>query len=220
MAQYKLILGGYGFDGSAHVLTDAEVQKLRDFVQEKEYELLSELYSELPELLENYDYYETNYWSTQTALASDNLVFYLYDQDGNLMWEAKFEELTPTFDEDCGFVFPENADDYSKEIDAYPHEGKENLLLVYEIVKGTLLGFLIDSEEQPKPSDFSCTVQSLEFPDDEYELVDKMFFKGAQLERHYEDEDYWSKGHHIEILTIDDLDSGDDEDEDWDDEEE
>ena len=85
--------------------------------------------------------------------------------------------------------------------------------MVYEIVRGTLIGFLIDSEEQPKPSDFSCTVQSLEFPGDEYELVDKMFFKGTQLESNGEDENYWSKGLNVEIYTMDDLDSDDDEEE-------
>jgi hypothetical protein len=219
MTQYKLILGGYGFDGSAHVLTDVEVQKLEDTVQEKGYDSLDDLYSELPELLDKYDYVETNYWATITALASDNLVFYLYDQDENLIWEATYEELTPTFDEDCGFVFPEDADDYSKEIDAYPHEGKENILMVYEIVKGTLISFLVDSEEQPKPSDFSCTVQSLETPRDDYELVDKLFFKGVQLESDGENEDYWSKGLNVVLYTMDHLDSGDDDD-DWDDEEE
>ena len=220
MTQYKLILGGYGFDGSAHVLTDVEVQKLEDTVQEKGYDSLDDLYSELPELLDKYDYVETNYWATITALASDNLVFYLYDQDENLIWEATYEELTPTFDEDCGFVFPEDADDYSKEIDAYPHEGKENILMVYEIVKGTLISFLVDSEEQPKPSDFSCTVQTLETPRDDFELVDKLFFKGVQLESDGENEDYWSKGLNVVLYTMDHLDSGDDEDEDWDDEEE
>lgn len=219
MPQYKLILGGYGFDGSAHVLTDAEVQKLEDTVQEKGYDSLDDLYSELPELLDKYDYVETNYWVTITALASDDLIFYLYDQDENLIWEATFEELTPTFDEDCGFDFPEDADDNTKEIDAYPHEGKENILMVYEIVKGTLISFLVDSEEQPKPSDFSCTVQSLETPRDDYELVDKMFFKGVQLESNGDDEHYWSEGHNVVLYTMDHLDSGDDDD-DWDDEEE
>jgi hypothetical protein len=213
MPQYKLILGGYGFDGSAHVLTDAEVQKLEDTVQEKGYDSLDDLYSELPELLDKYDYVETNYWATISALASDNLVFYLYDQDENLIWEATYEELTPTFDEDCGFVFPEDADDYSKEIDAYPHEGKENILMVYEIVKGTLISFLVDSEEQPKPSDFSCTVQTLETPRDDFELVDKLFFKGVQLESDGENEDYWSKGLNVVLYTMDHLDSGDDEEE-------
>lgn len=219
MPQYKLILGGYGFDGSAHVLTDAEVQKLEDTVQEKGYDSLDDLYSELPELLDKYDYVETNYWVTITALASDDLIFYLYDQDENLIWEATFEELTPTFDEDCGFDFPEDADDNTKEIDAYPHEGKENILMVYEIVKGTLISFLVDSEEQPKPSDFSCTVQSLETPRDDYELVDKMFFKGVQLESNGDDEHYWSEGHNVVLYTMDHLDSGNDDD-DWDDEEE
>jgi hypothetical protein len=216
MAEYKLIVGGFGFDGSAHVLTDVEVQKLRDSVKEKGVESLVDLYSDLPQLLDNYNYVGTNYWTSITALADDNTVFSLYDGDENLIWEATFQELTPTFDEDCGFDFPEDADDYSKEVDGYPHEGKENLLLVYEIVKGTLISFIFDNDEQPKPSDFSCTVQSLETPKDYYELVDKMFFKGKELESNGEDENYRSKSLNVEIHTMNDLDSQ----EDWDDENE
>ena len=207
MTQYKLILGGYGFDGSAHVLTDAEVLKLRDTVKKKGVDSLVDLYSELPELIEDYDYVATNYWAHITAVADDNTVFQLYDQNENLIWKATFKELTPTFDEGCGFDFPEDADDYSKEIDGYPHEGKENLLLVFEIVKGTLISFIINSEEQPKPSHFSCTVQSLETPVDEFELVDKIFFKGKQLQSDGEDEHYLRKNLNVEIHTLDDLDS-------------
>jgi hypothetical protein len=40
-----------------------------------------------------------------------------------------------------------------------------------------------------------------------------MFFKGTQLESNGEDENYWSKGLNVEIYTMDDLDSDDDEEE-------
>jgi hypothetical protein len=113
MAEYKLIVGGFGFDGSAHVLTDVEVHKLRDSVKEKGVESLVDLYSDLPKLLDNYNYVGTNYWTSITALADDNTVFSLYDGDENLIWEATFQELTPTFDEDCGFDF---ADDLERNI--------------------------------------------------------------------------------------------------------
>ena len=45
MAKYKLILRGYGFDGSAHVLTSEEVQKIRDFQIEAGYDSLADIYS-------------------------------------------------------------------------------------------------------------------------------------------------------------------------------
>jgi len=84
-------------------------------------------------------------------------------------------------------------------------------------VKGTLVDFTIESEEQPKPLDFAVTIQSMETPKYELELVDKVFFKGSQLEREYDKEHYWGKGMNVELFTLEDLDN---EDEDWDDEEE
>ena len=60
------------------------------------------------------------------------------------------EELSKTFMDD--FEYPEDADDHTKEIDAFPYDEKPNILLVYEEVKGTLVDFTIESEEQPKPT--------------------------------------------------------------------
>ena len=57
------------------------------------------------------------------------------------------------------FKYPEDADDHNKVIDAFPYDEKPNILLVYEEVKGTLVDFTVESEEQPKPSDFAFTVQ-------------------------------------------------------------
>jgi hypothetical protein len=207
MDKYSLLVNGTGFDGSAHVLTSEEVQKIRDFQVEAGYDSLGELYSDLPELLDGYDHYDTNYWVRSTAMATPRLHFVLVDEDEKIVWDVKPEELSGVNDETIGFKFPEDAEDHIKEIDAYPHEGKENILLVYEETKGTMIDFVVESDEVPKPIDFSFTIQSLETPEYELELIDKVFFKGNQLEPVYEQENYSGKGLTIEIFTMDDLDS-------------
>ena len=215
MTNYKLLIYGFGIDGSAHVLTSEEVQKIRDFQQEAGYDSLVDLYTELPMLLEGYDHYDTNYWVASTPIATPSFRLVLLDENDEVLWEAKMEELSKTFMDD--FEYPEDADDHSKLIDAFPYDEKPNILLVYEEVKGTLVDFTIESEEQPKPLDFAVTIQSMETPKYELELVDKVFFKGSQLEREYDKEHYWGKGMNVELFTLENLDN---EDEDWDDEEE
>jgi hypothetical protein len=216
MAKYSLLVNGTGFDGSAHVLTSEEVQKIRDFQKQEEYDGLDEMYSDLPEILENYDHYDTNYWVTSTAMWTPRLHFVLVDENEEVVWDVKPEELSAVNDETIGFTFPEDAEDSSKERDAYPHEGKENILLVYEETKGTMVDFVVETDEVPKPIDFSFTIQTVETPDYELELVDKVFFKGSQLEPVYEKENYTGKGLTVEIFTLEDLNDQDD----WDDEEE
>jgi hypothetical protein len=146
------------------------------------------------------------------------LHFVLVDENEEIVWDVKPEELSGVNDEVIGFTFPEDAEDNTKLIDAYPHEGKENILLVYEETKGTMIDFVVETDEVPKPVDFSFNVYSLETPEYELELVDKVFFKGSQLEPVYEQESYTGKGLSVEIFTMEDLDNDDDDD--WDDDSE
>jgi hypothetical protein len=213
MAKYQLLVNGYGLDGSAHTLTDEEVQTILSFKEKEGHKTLDEMYMDLPEILEDYDHYMTNYWVTTTAIDSERPHFVLVDEQENVVWDVKQDEMDRFME---NFEYPENADDHIKEIDAYPHEGKENILLVYETVKGTMFGFNIESDEQPKPSDFAVTGQSMETPNYEEQLIDKVFFKGQELERNYDEEHFWGKSLTVELFTMDDLDSDDD----WDDDEE
>jgi hypothetical protein len=70
MAKYKLLVNGYGLDGSAHTLTDEEVQTILSFKEKEGHKTLDEMYMDLPEILEDYDHYMTNYWVTTTAIDS------------------------------------------------------------------------------------------------------------------------------------------------------
>ena len=211
MAKYKLLVNGLGLDGSAHDLTDAEVQTILSHKEKEGHKTLDEMYMDLPEILEDYDHYMTNYWVTTTAIDSERLHFVLVDEQENVVWDVKQDEMDRFME---NFEYPENADDHIKEIDAYPHEGKENILLVYETVKGTMFSFNIETDEQPKPSDFAVTGQSMETPNYEEQLIDKVFFKGQELERNYDEEHFWGKSLTVELFTMDDLDSDNDRDDD------
>ena len=211
MAKYKLLVNGYGLDGSAHTLTDEEVQTILSFKEKEGYQNLTEMYMDLPEILEDYDHYMTNYWVTTTTIASESLHFVLVSENDEVVWDVKLDELDHLMDR---FEYPEDADEHEKEIDAYPHEGKENILLVYETIKGTMFGFDIESDEEPKPTDFAVNFQSMETPDYEESLVSKMFFKGQEMERNYDEEAYRGKSLTVELFTMDDLDNDDDSDDD------
>lgn len=204
--KYKLLVNGLGLDGSAHVLTDDEVQKILSFKKKEGYKKLDEMYWDLPKILDDYDHYETNYWVTTTALDTESLHFVLVSENDEVVWDAKFEELDFLMEK---FEYSEDAEDHIKEIDAYPHEGRENILLVYETIKGTMFGLDFESEEKPNPSDFAVTFQSMETPNFEETLVSKVFFKGQELERNYDEETYRGKNLTIELFTMDDIDNVD-----------
>jgi hypothetical protein len=216
MAKYKLLVNGYGLDGSAHTLTDEEVQTILSFKEKEGYQNLSEMYMDLPEILEDYDHYTTNYWVTTTTIATESLHFVLLSENGEVVWDVKLDELDRLMDK---FDYPENAEDHDKDINGVPYEGKENILLVYETTKGTMFGFDIESEEEPKATDFAVTIQSMETPKYEEELVSKVFFKGQEMERNYDEENYRGKSLTVELFTMDDLDNEDDWDDDDDSEE-
>jgi hypothetical protein len=216
MAKYKLLVNGYGLDGSAHTLNDEEVQTILSFKEKEGYQNLSEMYMDLPEILEDYDHYTTNYWVTTTTIATENLHFVLLSENGEVVWDVKLDELDRLMDK---FEYPENAEDHDKDINGVPYEGKENILLVYETTKGTMFGFDIESEEEPKATDFAVTIQSMETPKYEEELVSKVFFKGQEMERNYDEENYRGKSLTVELFTMDDLDNEDDWDDDDDSEE-
>jgi len=212
MAKYKLLVNGLGIDGSAHSLTDEEVQNILSFKEKEGYQKLNEMYSDLPQILDGYDHYETNYWVTTTALDTESLHFILVSENDEVVWDAKIKELDLTME---NFEYSEDAEDHAKEIDAYPYEGRENILLVYETIKGTMFALEFESEEDPKPSDFAVTSQSMETPNYEEALISKVFFKGQELERNYDEENYRGKNLTIELFTMDDIDNDD-----WDDDEE
>jgi hypothetical protein len=209
MKNYKLLVQGYGIDGSAHSLSESEVEKIFKHKEDNDYESLLDLYGELDEILENYDEYSTNMWVTTTSIVNSKLSFVLIDENEEVVWRADMDQLSETWDDTTGFTYPENVDDHEKDIYAFPYDENPNILLTYHEVKGTIMNYTIESEEVPQPSDFAMTIQSMETPKYELELVDKVFFKGKELDREYDNEDYRVKATEIEVFTLEAVENGD-----------
>tara|TARA_B110000902_G_scaffold246693_1_gene302061 strand:- start:334 stop:975 length:642 start_codon:yes stop_codon:yes gene_type:complete len=211
--KYTLLVSGTCFEGSAHILTENEVKILHEFKQKNGYGSWEEMHSDLSTILENYDPDNTNYWVTSTALKTPRLHFVLLNENQNVVWDSNPNELSDIEDENTWSEYPDaiarlNENDWllpTKEIDAYPHDEKPNILLVYQEVKGTLMNFTIESDTQPNPKDFAHTTQSLETPEYEIELVDRVFYRGQLLEREYDHENWRGKNLIVEVFTMEDV---------------
>jgi hypothetical protein len=134
-------------------------------------------------------------------MASENLEFVLTDPKENIIWKKTLEEmLEPADTED--FPYPDDAIDVSKSLDAVPCDDYPNLLLVYEEIKGTIVSYTIESDMAPKAEEIAYTKQTLETPDSEIDLLDKVFYKGRELEREYDKELWRGKELTIQINTL------------------
>ncbi len=214
--KYRLIMNGNCFEGSAHILSDNEVKKIREYQNKNGIDTLTEMHSELTDILGTENYIpdqHTNYWINATSFKDSRLNFVLTDENDKLIWRSKeirHIEETPWIDEVSNedlnapellaYKGPGNA-----ELDAYPYQAKSNILLYYQELRGTLVSYKVESEREPKPSDFALTTRSLETPYYEIELVDKVFHKGKYLERLYDHEEYRAKNLTIELFTLEDV---------------
>lgn len=214
MAKYKLLVNGWGMEASAHNLTSEEVKKIRDEKEANGYDELSEMYIDLPEIIEGYDHYGTNWWVASRPYVNDRLWFVLKDMKDNIIWEIDGNKLPDTYELEEKYGEIPGVDEISEFIDAYPHRGHENILCLIEDVKGTMCCYYIESEEEPKAEDFAFTSQSLESPEFDYEIMDKMFYKNQELVKEFDEEWVTGKSLEIYLFTLDDLESDDDDDDD------
>ena len=207
---------GNCFEGSAHILSDDEVNEIIEFKKENDIESLTEMYNELSLILGEDNYVHdmlTNYWLNSTSIKDTELNFTLIDEHDEVVWGSreildleltKWVELVSIEELDIPTLSSYNASGKA-ELDAYPHEKKSNILLYFQESKGTLVSFIIESKIMPKQSDFAFTSRSLETPNYELELIDKLFYKGKLLSRQYDYEEYRVKNMSIELFTLKDI---------------
>jgi hypothetical protein len=206
MGQYKLRVWGWEFDGSAHKLTNEEVENVKTFLKEHGYDTLSDAGWSLEEVLDNWSPHDTNWWSLSRPFFEDKTTFILTDMDGNEIWEAKVGELGDIYDlADANGIEVDGFDEQTTLTDAYPYEGQENILFYYETNKGTIGSLLLECDEVPQPKDFAVVGGNIETPENEIEYIDRVWFKNTELEWDYDDEFTNGKGMDIKLYTLDDV---------------
>lgn len=130
MTKYKLNVNGYCMEGNAHTLTPEEVQKVQDFQKENFHDKLSEMYPYFPDILDDFEHGLPNWWMASRPYVNDRLTFTLRDENDQVVWECKWDELEDPYTLDEKYGLPSNFEELIEVLDAYPHEGHENILCI------------------------------------------------------------------------------------------
>lgn len=198
MSKYKLRIHGWELNASAHSLTNEEVDNLKEYQEENGHNDLSEMAWEIETVVDGYEPFSTNMWVIDVPMDNDRLSFILEDENGQEVTTFNLDDMTDHYEID---------EDYDgRNLNGYPEEGgDENILLFLEENKGVVYGFNLESEEVPTTKDFSYIRGSIETPDGDWDFVDKVFFKGTELEVDYDFQDTRGKALTVQLWTLDDV---------------
>ena len=198
MAKYKIRLHGWELNASAHSLTNEQVEDLKEYQEENGNEDLSEIAWEIETVVEEYEPFNTNMWVIDVPMDNDKLTFILEGEDGEEVTTFKLDDMTDHYEID------EDYDGDNR--NGYPEEGgDENILLFLEENKGIVYGFNLESEEVPTAKDFSYVRGSIDTPDGEWDFVDKVFFKGTELEVDFDFQETRGKALTVQLWTLNDV---------------
>lgn len=175
MAKYKLNCYGWSLEAIGKSLTDEQVKKIEDLIKKAGYEELWEVRYDLEELLD-IDIWDGDLFHVSKAFDNGTMYFTVEDD---------MEKQVLSFDIDQTGELDENYYEENDYVgyDSFPNETEpRNVYLSVDENKGGLYYMEFDSEEIPKPEDFTYTTGSIETPNGDWDFIDKIFYKGEELE--------------------------------------
>jgi hypothetical protein len=206
MKNYVLVITGWETNASGHKLTNEEVDIIETYKEENGVDNLSDVNYELEETLENYQPFDTNMWVIDKPAVNDILHFLLFESDN---MEKPILEFGYN---DLGDHSNYEEDFESKILNGHPIKDKEeNILLWIEENKGWICDFAFESEEEPKPSDFTVKEGFIETPDGDWDFIDEVYLKGEKLDMNYNHQSTDGKGLTVVLWTLNDVRSWDEE---------
>ena len=191
----KYILKTYGWSAEfiGKTLTDEQVEKIEQFKQEKGCEELWEIRFDLESVIE-IDIYDGDIFHVNKALDNDTMTFELEDENGNNVLSFGIQDIQTISS------INEDWDDYVSHR-AFPLEKGENIYVSVDENKGGIWEFEIESETVPTVEDFTFCHGSVDFPDGDWDYIDRIFFKGQEIEP-YDFLDNWGKSSQVDIYRF------------------
>lgn len=198
MAKYQLKVYGWELNASAQSLTDQQVEDIKQYQEENGYDDLSEMAWDIETIVEGYEPFSTNMWVIDKPMNNDRLTFTIANENDEDIFTFSLDEMTDHYEID---------EDYeSIDYEGYPSEGKnENVLLFLEENKGLVYGFNFESDEVPTPKDFSYMPGTIGTEEGDWDFIDKVFFKGNELEVDYDLQSTNGKALTVQLWTLNDL---------------
>jgi len=178
MKKYSIRFSGWELDMQGYKLTPEQVVKLEESVSSGEYESIARMGFDIEEII-GINIFEGDVFSMSRAeYLVDSTFIRVYDEDEDHLFAFDLNEMSDIEDHIENFVFDGEA-----HIEFVPVKNEsENILFITSSSKGGPYGFLIESDEVPKPEDFSVVTRTIETLDVSHEFIEHVYFKGEKLE--------------------------------------
>jgi hypothetical protein len=175
MKKYKLNSYGWSMEAIGKSLTNEEVLKTEELIKEKGSEFIWEVRFDIDDLFEM-DIWDGDLFHISKAFDNNTAYFVIEDEEGKevLNFEIKdFAELDESYYDNNEFL----------EYDAFGNlEENKNVYVSIDENKGGMFLMEFESEEIPTEKDFTYTTGSIVTPEGDWDFIDKIFFKGQELE--------------------------------------
>ena len=200
MNKYIVRFFGWEEEMQGFNLSQEQVDKLNEAVSSGEYESIDSMGIDIEDIID-VDFFEGDVFSiTKANYLPDNTYIFVYDEDENELFSFGLNDTSDIEDQIEDYDYSETT---SKEFIPEP-DIAENILFASSSSKGGLYEFHIESEEVPKPEDFSIVTGIIEMLDVYYEFIEHVYFKGQILEIE-EWLDNRVKGIVMKLTTLQDL---------------
>lgn len=183
MAKYKLEVYGWEMEALAHSITDEQVERIQEIMDENEYDDLTEARWDLEDEGVLDDMYNPDLYHVSGPMDNNTVFFELYNESGEKILTFDYSEV--------GDIYDNVGDDDVIEAD-YPYqshlaipedmEGVDNVLALFDENKGGIWEMNFESDEVPTAKDFSYQGGSVETPDGDWDFITRVFFKDQLLE--------------------------------------
>lgn len=175
MKKYKLNSYGWSMEAIGKSLTNEEVLKTEELIKEKGSEFIWEVRFDIDDLFEM-DIWDGDLFHISKAFDNNTAYFVIENEEGKevLNFEIKdFAELDEGYYDNNEFL----------EYDAFGNlEENKNVYVSIDENKGGMFLMEFESEEIPTEKDFTYTTGSIVTPEGDWDFIDKIFFKGQELE--------------------------------------
>jgi|TARA_R110000823_G_scaffold43964_2_gene113968 hypothetical protein len=180
MKKYKLSLYGWEVEAVGHSLTDKKVEEIQDLMKKNEVEELWEVRHELEDEEILPDWWSPDLFHETSPLDNSALHCYLYDEDEKEISTFQFHDIPSSWE----VIGDDKADELNSIHCAMPEyiEGVDNVLCSFDENKGGLQEYEFESDTVPTPKDFYYTNGCIETDDGDWDIIDKLFFKGVELD--------------------------------------
>lgn len=175
MAKYKLVVSGWEIETSAHHITLEQYEKINNHKEKNEISTFHDMAFDFEDFIDGYYRYHGNLFNFSGAFAYDEQTYLgIVNESG--------EEIFGFVLGDINHVNSENG-----VYDAYPENtGHDCIIFAIDENKGYLYECEFESEEEPKIEDFTYSINYIDTPEREIDIIEDFYFKGQKLEKDFD----------------------------------